>query len=438
VRKDPSNSGSYAPVNLVIPTAGEILDDGTMIELVENPSQPHAFALLKFDGHEPEIRSQIEHDGRLYIPLLIPSTLRQALRLPSGCAPSGSTTELFTRLVSVFANFTDLAKQAQKSVVATLLASWIPELIPVSVTLFLWAPDPAAGARVLAVLSSLCRPALALSGAAARDFTALPGALPATLLLFRPVFNRRTRESLGALGWRGFWTLRRGRLVETIGAKAIASDAALPDDTTLGPTLVVHVATTGRALPSLDKKILESLAKEFLPHLLRYRLDRCTSPIGESDHAYPGSPRGSLVHALEACFRDEPALQEAVLPLIEAAQNGQDPGRADPRVPLLEALRARCHEKGRDRLYVGEIALDVNAQVLANGGKCELSSRMIGSLLRSLGLATRKLDRRGRGLMLDEATRLRIHRLAREHDVPSTREAFPDCEECAQAQPPAT
>ena len=95
MRKDPSNSGSYAPVNLVIPTAGEILDDGTVIELVENPSQPHALALLKFDGHEPEIRSQIEHDGRLYVPLLIPSTLRQALRLPSGCAPRGPTTELF-------------------------------------------------------------------------------------------------------------------------------------------------------------------------------------------------------------------------------------------------------------------------------------------------------------------------------------------------------
>jgi hypothetical protein len=107
-------------------------------------------------------------------------------------------------------------------------------------------------------------------------------------------------------------------------------------------------------------------------------------------------------------------------------------------VPLLEVVRARCHEPGRARLYVAEIALDLNAQILASGGKDELSDRMVGSLLRSLGLATRKLDRRGRGFLLDGATRQRIHRLAHEYDVPSAEEAFPGCVECAHAQPPAT
>lgn len=101
-------------------------------------------------------------------------------------------------------------------------------------------------------------------------------------------------------------------------------------------------------------------------------------------------------------------------------------------------VRARCHEAKRDRLYVGEITLDLNAKIIASGGQLELSDRMVGSVLKSLGLTTRRLDRHGRGLVLDGPTRLRIHRLALEHNAPSAEEAFPGCTECAQTQPPAT
>ena len=437
MRGNPSNSESYAPRNIVIPTAGAILDDGTIIDLVENPSPPPSLALLKFDGHEPQISSHIEHEGRLYIPLPISSTVRRALRLPSGCAASGPTTQLFAQLLNVLENFTGLAGHALMSVVAFLFASWIPDLLPVPVILSLWAPDPAAGARVLTVLGALCRLALTLSGFDARDLRVLPDGLPATLLLFRPPSSRRSLESLGALGWPGFPICRRGRLIETVGAKAIASDTPLPDGTALRPTFVAHVATTGRPLPPVDKKTLEALANEFLPQLLRYRLLRCTTVVGEeSAQTYPCSPPSSLVTALDVCFRNEPALTEMVSPIIEAAQNDHEPGRADPRVPLLGVLRARCHEAARDRLYVGEITLDLNAKIIEKGDTSELTDRMVGSVLRSLGLATRKLDRRGRGLVLDGPTRLRIHRLAQEHNAPG--ETFLGCAECAQAQPPAT
>jgi hypothetical protein len=192
-------------------------------------------------------------------------------------------------------------------------------------------------------------------------------------------------------------------------------------------------------LPPLDKKTLESLAKELLPRLLRYRLQRCATTLGvEFVHTDPASPPSSLVTALEACFRHEPALLEAVSPLIDAAQNGHETGRTDLRMPLLEVVLARCHEKGRDRLYVAEMALDLNAQILANGGKDELSDRMVGSVLRSLGLATRKLDRHGRGLLLDASARRRIHQLACVHNAPSAGQPFPGCPECSQVQPPAT
>jgi hypothetical protein len=405
-----------------------------VIELVEDLSQPSGLALLKWDRSRIITSPRIVHGGKTYVPLPLGPSVRRALRLPSGCALGGPTTQL----LAVFETLTDLAEQARRSLAAFVFASWIPDLVPVPVTLFVWAPDPVAGARVLTLLSSLCRLALALSGADAHDLTALPDYLPATLLLFLPSTSRRTRESLAALGWRGFRTCRRGRLVETVAAKAIASNTPLLDDTALRPAFVVHVPATRRSMPPVNEETLEALAKELLPLLLRYRLQRCDAVVGKSTPTRPAGQAVSLVSALEVCFSDAPALKEVVSPLIEAAQNGHETGRTDPRMPLLEAVLARCHEKGRDRLYVAEMALDLNAQILANGGKDELTDRMVGSLLRSLGLATRKLDRRGRGLLLDGAITQRIHHLAHEYDLRSAGESFPGCVECAQAQPSET
>ena len=107
---------------------------------------------------------------------------------------------------------------------------------------------------------------------------------------------------------------------------------------------------------------------------------------------------------------------------------------ADPRLPVVEVMWARCHEEGRDRLYIGEIALDVN-QLLKKNRKPELTSRMVGSLVRSLGWDARKLGSRGYGLRLDAPTRRRIHQLARLHEVPSAGQPHPGCVECSQAQP---
>jgi len=106
-------------------------------------------------------------------------------------------------------------------------------------------------------------------------------------------------------------------------------------------------------------------------------------------------------------------------------------------VPLIEVLWARCHEDGREKLYVAEIAADVN-DVLSLNGDVKLSDRMAGSLLRGLGLRTSKLDRKGRGVKLDPATRKLVHELARVHNVPSAETPFAGCSECSRVQPTET
>jgi hypothetical protein len=438
VRGDPKNSRNSTPSSVVIPTGGEVFDDGTVIEVIEDLSQPGGLALLKWNRHRATISPRIVHRGQTYVALTLDPSVRRALRMPSSCSDFVPTATLFEELVAVAAKFTDLAERFRERLIFFVLASWLPDCLPCPINLSLWSPTPAVGAQILILLHCLCRSALLLTGVNASDLRALPDGLPATLLILRPASGRRTNEFLSASGWREFRMARSGRLVEILGAKALSTDAPL-NDRTLGPMIQIPVSPSMRSLPKLDHRAQQELAAEFLPKLLRFRLRRCGAVRGEAatDPAEGGSvaPVSQLTSGLRACFSDEPELRDRQISLlVEAEQNGHGARRTDPRVLVIEVLWSLCHESGREKAHVAEIAADVN-HVLSLKGDLELEDRMVGSVLKSLGLLTSKLDRTGRGLKLDPPTRKIIHQLARVHRVPSAETPFAGCPECSLVQP---
>jgi hypothetical protein len=436
LRQYPHNTDHKSPrLEIVVPTGGEILPDGTLLELIHDVAQPGGLALLKFDGTKTVVGSRIVHRGRTYVPLTLHPSVKRALRLPSSVCAFGSTAELFEELVAVTARFTDLDRHFRELLVAFVFASWLADLLPAPMNLLLWSPLAEHGAQVLLLLRCLCRLALALTGVDAGDLKALPDGLPATLLILRPGSSRRTRELLAAAGWRGFYTPRSGRLVEFLGAKALATDAPI-DDPALHPLIVIPVAASRRQLPALDRRAQERVAKEFQPRLLRYRLQhRETANVAASAQAGSAGRESQLASGMRTCFSDAPQLIDRQVALLAEAEQGIDETRrADPRVALIELMWARCHEAGREQLHVGEIAFDLN-KVLSLTGNRKLKERMVGGLLKSVGLRTLKLDRKGRGIKLDPPTRKLIHQLARVHEVPSAETSFAGCPECSQAQP---
>jgi len=430
-----SNSNARAAQSdSAIATGGEVFDDGTLIELVEDLSQPSGLGLLKWDGRRAVTSPRIVHARKAYVPLPLDPTIRRALRLPSTSSDFVSTAALFDELLAVATKFTDLAQPFCELLVSFVIASWLADRLPQPINLSLWSPVAPDGARILLLLSSLCRLPLLLTGVNAADLRALPGELPATLLILRPASSRRTHEFLAASGWRGFHSARSGRLVEFLGAKALSTDAPL-DDCTVGSTIQMPVTRSMRSLPALDKRALQELSTEFLPKLLGFRLRHCGPAHGpRSTEAVDIAPGSQLSSALRVCFRDEPELGDRqVAYLVETGQNGDDSRRDAPHVFLLEVGWARCHELGRETLYVGEITSDLNAALLRIG-QLKLSERMVGSLLRSIGLRTHRLGRNGRGLTLDPPTRRRVHHFARVRNVRSAKQPFPGCAECAQLE----
>jgi hypothetical protein len=434
VSRKPQNTNHATTSTSIIPTGGEIFDDGTIVELVEDPRQGSGLALLKWDGCKSVLSSEVVHEGRTYVPLTLDPTVRRALRLPSHVSSFGSTETLFQELVALTGDFTDLAEPFRQQLVAVVFASWAADCLPTPINLSLWSPSAVDGARVLLFLSCLCRLALALAGPDAADLRALPDQLPATLLIFRPASSRRVRELLTTSGWRGFHSGRSGRLVETIGVRVFSTDVPLGNGT-LGPIIEIPVAPRRRRLPTLDAKKQREIAEEFQPRLLQYRLTHCgTAKSAKSDDVSSAGSTSELVSGLRACFSDAPRLSKRLSVLIEAEQSWDDARLGDPRVVLLEVLLARCHEEGRSELYVAEIAADVNAALFVGSGTLTLSPRLVGSLLNSVGLLTHRLGKNGRGLKLDLATRRAIHRLAGAYNVPSAQRPFQACAECAQAQ----
>jgi hypothetical protein len=406
-----------------------------MVELVEDLRQADGLGLLVWNGRKAIVSRRVVHKGRAYVPLALHTSVRRALRLPSGVCSFGTTAKLFEELVAVAAKFTDLDRHFLEVLVFFVLASWLADLVPVPINLLLWSPIAAHGARVLLLLRCLCRIALPLTGVDAADLKALPDGLPATLLILHPGSSRRTRELLAASGWRGFYAPRSGRLVEFLGAKALATDALL-DDPTLTPLLVIPMAASRRPLPVLDRRAQEKVAQEFQPKLLQYRIQhRKTTNDAASGQAGSAGTASPLATGMRICFSDAPEIMERQVALLaEAERSIDETRRADPRLPVIEVIWARCHEARRERLYIGEIAMDVNQLLPLHGNR--LTCRMVGSVVRSLGLDARKLDRRGYGLRLDPSTRRRIHDLARLHDVPSAGLPFPGCAECSPVQTP--
>ena len=287
------------------------------------------------------------------------------------------------------------------------------------------------------MLGSLCRLALPLTGLTAAELKRLPAALPATLLVLRPSLSRSTIEALAATSWRGFHSPTGGRLVHRLGAKAIVTSEPL-DNNPLDPALVIPLPHAQHARPAVERDLLDGLAREFLPKLLWYRLQhRLSAARPNSDVGHSPSQSNTVAMALRGCFADEPALADQLAAsLAEAEPNGDEAPQGDPRVLLVEVLWARSHELDRTQLHVAEIAQDLKTAMLATGLTTTLSPRLVGGLLKSVGLRTHRLDRRGRGIRMDGNTRLLIHRLADLYNVPSAAQPFPGCHECAHPEQP--
>ncbi|MGB2886113.1 MAG: hypothetical protein WBC04_00315 [Candidatus Acidiferrales bacterium] len=142
-----------------------------------------------------------------------------------------------------------------------------------------------------------------------------------------------------------------------------------------------------------------------------------------------------IARTLGACVVDDAELQSRVIPLLEEQDQDARVRRSMAiEAIVLEAGLFLSHEKKRDRAFVGEFATITNGILQGRGEALELNSRAVGDYMRSLGLYTRQLGSAGRGILLLNDVRRKIHELAWTYAVRSIQDGIDRCPFCAEAR----
>src|SRR6202030_931569 len=165
----------------VLETCGEILPDGTVVDLVA--ADQERLDLLIWDGDEkPIIVPAINRGSILYHPPVLHPSVREAVTFPIDAVEYGTTTQLFTKIFKLYGECLGLPKDLGAFATCWTLGSWIPELLPVPLTLCVIGARLPQIQNLFRAFRSLCRRALPVAELSRR----LPFFLRPTLLVNDP------------------------------------------------------------------------------------------------------------------------------------------------------------------------------------------------------------------------------------------------------------
>ena len=105
----------------------------------------------------------------------------------------------------------------------------------------------------------------------------------------------------------------------------------------------------------------------------------------------------------------------------------------EPEALVITALFTLCHNEVA-AVFVGELAGKVNACLKNVGEEGDLKPRAVGAILKSLGLATQKVNSLGRGIILTHAVKRRIHQLLRSYNLAPSDSSTIGCVLCEEME----
>ncbi len=411
-------------------SAGEVLPDGAVIELVSGLVRADEPRLIQWNRGKAKIAPTIQHGGVTYEPIKLPPSLCRATRLAARAQVYGSESELFTHIAQLFKNFLSFPDRDSKLLSCFCLASWVADRLPTAPSLAISTSDRARGIDLLRLLHSVCRHPLLLGEVTSAGLRSLPPDFAFTLLISGNELNARLQRLLRNSNQRGMHIPgNRGTMIDLYGPKAVllgpdAGNGNFGDE-------FIQISAPGLSyLPLLTPQQLEKIANDFQPKLLTYRLKNCVKLRESSVDISQFTPAvGRLALAFATCFPEDTQLASEVTQLLRAQDEEVRSLRfLDVNYVLIEILLAELHaQKGR-RLPMEPLTRDVNALLLSRGEIREYSAEEAGWKLRQLDIPRHSAST-GRFVLLDRTTSQRIHQLARLYSLPCDRKNCSDCSE---------
>lgn len=412
----------------LIPTAFEVLPNGTVLELARKGPTGEVGFLAR---HEELYRvvDCVECGDKTYIPVVEHPTVFAALRLPTSAASYGSTRELFDEIRKLLAQYSDLPEASLSKITYFIFGTWLVDRVTIAPFLSIVAAPTAPARPLLELLGLLCRHSLLLTAENPAGLWTLPTHLRPTLLLDAAEVTVSVQRFLRASNSQGIHFCRKGRALDLYCAKAVCSPEPLRDPALAVSALQVALRPAVRELPVLSEEASHRVAEEFQAKFLMYRATKYSNIRSPAlDVTDLTTSTQYLARNLGACVADDSNLQADLVTLLHEQDHelqGQRNGGWESLI--LEALLACCHEPGRSSLRSADVAEIANAILRSHGETLCISSEMVGHRLKALRFRTEAIGSSGRGLWLVPETRATIHRLAQEYGVQQYSEGCAHC-----------
>lgn len=403
-----------------VPTTGEILPNGVLLEIVRDPAD-YKTRLLVWSGGTWRISSNQILNTKCFVPS---ESMRMVFNLPSEPESYGSTEELFSAISGFLIDVLGIGEQDAAIPALFCLTSFFPDCISLSPSLLIFG-DFSPAISLLRALGCICRHPLLL---AQSRVGGLAPELKPTRLVCQPDSSLNTL--LAAWQFRGFGISDRGFRSVSGAAAVYVGDWELRSPFA-DASLWLRVSNTTRSFTAQDELRNAATIQKLQNQLLGYRLanlQQVRSSVFDAAE-FSGTTR-ELACALGRCVPNSPDLQARILELLTPRDDGERSGGANPfESAIIEALLVACHER-KSSVRVGEVAGLANGILGRNGEQVRLGSREVGAKLKQLGFRTARLDGAGRGIYLVREQCAQIHRLGRDLRVPTLREGLPGCPDC--------
>jgi hypothetical protein len=450
----PLDSSSPAEATLVslpiIETDFAELEDGSLVEMIEDPEKSSRTLLAIFKAGEVRYAQRHKSAGQVLVPIPREREIVRHVRLPRGARPYESVASLLREIDAIFSCCLDLEEKYRFLLASFVLSTWFIERLPVAPYIALVGLPCSGKSTVLRLLRLLCRRSLLTADITSAALYRVCDRLTPTLLIDETGTAGKRKDLfhlLRAGTSRDVIALRRDQSFSAFGAKVV-SWTELPNSAALNSRcIVVPVHETKRTdLKRLtDTGILEAAA-DLQKQFLQYRFEK---------YRYLSLPRIPGDERLHSRARD---LYEALaLPMgenREACQRlvdcfaVQQYFNREPLYPTYSAvltfLNYRIHTYRSSLpsgpLRIGQLTDSVNSFLQWEGERFRLSPKQVGAALTALGMLNRKRTSMGWEILIDRQDEKRIHELmefyGKEHPERQqiSMESRRDCEFCTNLE----
>jgi hypothetical protein len=407
-------------------TPGHVFPAGEIVEIIRE-TEAGPLTLLHSDGECITIAPCVEVGGQAYIPMEMNPGILRALTLPQRTTAYGSTDALFR---SAQAAFTEYGFPESVALRATHFAfsTWFPDASPVAPCLLIVGPRAEAD-LLLALLSCMVRHAIVLGEITRDGLCALPLDFQLTLLTGSEILGHSALRLLVASNSRNAYVPWHGSVLNLYCAKAVHLIGSACDS--FGDDALRINLAPSRGPIFLDPDDKRKFTEEFQAKFLAYRLANLAT-VRASKFELPNLPSGLrlLAHVLGASIVDAPAIEAGIAAVLKQRHDEiQASHWLDLRCVIIETLLFFCHDRAKERIYVGEVATAASRIFKGRGENAQLEPRGIGPILRSLSLSPQRYEQ-GCAVRLTGEVRRRVHQLARDYEVAAAQQEAALCPDC--------